>query len=136
MSECFVRMKTTQTVRRMDLDARRARSGDADAHTLEELAQLDDVRLHGGVTDLRRAFRDGSGEQRGLCPGHRRFVEIHRRAGQPIRCVEGMTRLVDFDGPHRAERIQVGGDRPARREIAAGLGETRRSVPREQRTEQ
>ena len=58
---------------------------DADAHAAQELAELDDVRLAGGVSNLRHARRRGRGEQRGFRSGHRRFVEIDRRRLQAVR---------------------------------------------------
>ena len=59
-----------------------------DAHRAEEPAELDDVRLHGGVANLGPPGGRGRSQQRGLGPGDRRLVQIERRAGQPIRALE------------------------------------------------
>ena len=77
------------------------------------------------------------GQQRGFGAGHRRFEQIHRRAGQSVRRLEPMAgRSFDDARAHRDERVQVRRDRPARRKIAAGRREHRAARPAEQRAEQ
>ena len=71
-----------------DADRVRAFAGDADAHAAQELAQLDDVRLAGGVADLGDAGRRRRGQQRRFGAGHRRLVEIDRRRLQAVRRFE------------------------------------------------
>ena len=55
---------------------------------LQELAELDDVRLARGVADLGDAGRGRGGEQRRLGAGDRRFVEVDRGRLQPVRRLE------------------------------------------------
>ena len=80
---------------------RRPGSLDADAHRLQELAELDDVRLHRGVADLGGPGRGGRREQRRFRSGDRRLVEIERRALQPVRRVQRVARLVERLGAQR-----------------------------------
>ena len=89
----------------------------ADAHRLQELAQLDDVRFGRGVADLGDALGRGRGEQRRLGAGDRRFVEIERRAasGRPARRARSPTRRDDARA-ERDQRLHVRGDGAARRE--------------------
>ncbi len=125
-----------QSIGRIDLDPRRARAGDPDAHRLQEVAQLDDVRFHGGVPDLRRPFRDRGREERRLGSGHRRFIEIDGRAVQAVGRIERVAGLVGLDRAHRDEGGEMRGDRPPGRKVAAGRGEPRGTVAREQRPQQ
>ena len=78
----------------LDPDRRRAGAFDRHAHRLQELAQLDDVRLGRGVADLGRALGRGGGEHRRLGAGDRRLVEIERgaRAARRARPARSPTR--------------------------------------------
>ena len=106
--------------RAVDLNRRRARAGDAGAELLQELAELDDVRLAGGVADLRSSVGGCGGEQRRLRGGYRGFVQINRRRSQPVGHFDLVSRTVEQPRAHRGERLEVRRDRSARRKIAAG----------------
>jgi hypothetical protein len=120
----------------LDPNRRRPCSGDADAQLLQEHAELDDVRLARGVTDLASAFRGGRGEQRRLRAGHRRFVQVDRSRLQAVRRLERVAGALAPAHAHRGERFEVRVDGTARREIAARRGQLRTAAPREQRPQQ
>jgi hypothetical protein len=106
--------------RGLDPDRRRALALDAHSHRTKKPAELHDVGLHGGVPDLRPATSAGGSKECRLGARHRRFVEIERRADQPARRVERVPGLVERHRAQRAERLQVRGDRPPRREVPSG----------------
>ena len=116
---------------------RRPDAVDADAHRREELAQLGDVRLAGGMPDLGDAPGLRRGQQRRFRAGDRRLEQIHRRAVRPLGRFERVAgRVVDDARAHRDQRAQVRRDRAPRRKIAAGRRELRAPDAAEQRAEQ
>ncbi len=114
----------------------RALAGDADAHAAQELAELHDVRLAGGVTDLGHAGRGGRRQQRRLGARDRRFVEVDRGRTEPIWHLQTMARALDDLGAHRGERLDVGADAPPRREVAPGRRDVRLTAPGQERPQQ
>ena len=102
----------------------------------QELAQLDDVRLGGRVTDLSDAGGAGRGQQRRLRSCHRRLVEIDRHRLQAVRRLERMADAGNSRAPMRAsavrcvEMVRRAGKSPPGGAMCA------RPSPRKQRPEQ
>ena len=94
------------------------------------------MRLAGRVPDLRHPRRGRGGEQRGFRSGHRRFVQIDRRRPEAIGGFERVSLAVDLADAHGGERLEVGRDRAARRDITAGRRQARAPAAREQRTDE
>ena len=115
---------------------RRARARHSDAELLQKQTQLDDVRLAGGVTDFGHAVGGGRRKQRGLCAGHRRFIQIDRRRLQTVRRFEDVSWSRDVPRAHREQRLEMRADRAARRKVAAGRRQMRAPSARQQWTEQ
>ena len=75
-------------------------------------------------------------EQRGLGAGDRRLVEIDRGAVQPVGRAPARAPARRAARAHRAQRLEVRGDRAPRGKIAAGRRQPRRAAARQQRPEQ
>ena len=105
-------------------------------HLLQELAELDDVRLGGGMADLGGPPGRCRGQQRGLRTGDRGFVEIHRRAGQAVRSLEHMVGSADVTRAHGEQGREVRRNRPPGGEIAPRWCDVSAPQSRQQRTEQ
>src|SRR5439155_27389552 len=103
----------TEPCAALDAKSRRPGAGDADAELLQELAQLDDVRLARSVSNLGNAARRRGREKRSLSDGHRRFEDVHRGRLQTVGRLEMMIRTVDLSHAHRGEHFEVNGERSA-----------------------
>ena len=117
--------------RALDPDGRGPFPADADAHGLQEAAQLRHVRLGGRVPDLAGTGGARGRQQRGLRAGDRRLVEVHRHAREPVRRVERVARLAGRARAHRAQGRQVRVDRAAHREVPARRGQPDTAAPRQ-----
>ncbi len=122
--------------RALDANGRCAEAFDRDAHRAQEQAELDDVRLHGGVTDFGPAASGSRRQERGFRAGDRRLVQIERGTGQPVRRIECVSRLVDQHGAERHERLDVRTDAAPRGEISSRRRQAGGATPRQQRAEE
>ena len=101
-------------------DGRASNALDAGAHRAKKLAELHDMRLARGVTDLRAARCGGRRQERGLGARDRRFVEVIRRRLETVWRLQRVSGCLGDAHAHVPQRVKMRPDAAARREIAAG----------------
>ena len=87
-------------------------AGDLRAHRVQEVAQVRDFRLAGGVFDDGLPFRHRSGHHEVLGARMRGVVQADDRSGKPRGRRAKQSFLVDHPRPHFAEAIEVEIHRP------------------------
>ena len=110
----------------------RADARDLGAERDEEVAEVLDVRLAGGVHDRRLARRERGRHHGVLGRHHRRLVEEDLRAAKPVGA--HLVALADRDlGAEALERVEVRVEPAPADHVAAGRRHGRAAEPREQR---
>jgi hypothetical protein len=101
---------TMQPRHAFDADRPAADARYSGPHLFQKLAQLDDVGFGCGVADFRDTTGTGCCEECGLCARYGRFVEIHRRAAEPVGSLEHVIAALAFARSHRGKRFKVCGN--------------------------
>ena len=117
-----------------DDDARRAGAGDARAHLVQAIGDIQNFRLAGGVGDHGRALGQRRRHQRDMGAAHRHLGEVYDGALQAARRLRNHIAAVDRD--IRAELLQRHDqeiDRPGADGAAAGQRHLRFMHPRHER---
>ena len=114
--------RTSQLRAAFDADLRTADALNVGSHLDEELAQLDDVRFRRRVPNLGHSRGHRRRQQRRLCAGDRRLVQVHRGRLEAIWSLEVMVRPRRHACAHGLERIQMCRDRSAGREVPTRRG--------------